>query len=499
MIRLGISAKIFCALVLVALVISMFGALTLMAEDRSGRTRLAAIDKSELLPGGSATTKRAVNNRNAFSQHSRGIGLAGEARFKIGNAIFRKLWVSAPASTKSSDGLGPLYNARGCQNCHLRDGRGHPPEANWPRDDSVSMLYRISIPPETLEQKRLLNEHYLKVIPEPTYGGQLQDLSIQGHKGEGHVDIEYTEFEVMFEDGERVSLRQPQYKIRDLAYGPLAPNTMISPRIAPQMIGLGLLEAIPEKDIRALADPGDKNRDGISGRVNMVRSIADGKLVLGRFGWKAGMPSLREQAAGAFAGDMGLSTPLFDVPAGDCTSAQRKCLEAPDGEPPGQDTYEVNDQLLDLVTFYAQNLAVPVRRSAVDPQVLKGKKLFYQTGCTACHRPSYTTGKVEGQSHLSEQIIWPYTDMLLHDMGPGLADERPESDATGREWRTPPLWGIGLTKIVSGHTYFLHDGRARNIEEAILWHGGEAGRASNAYVAFSKDDRAALLAFVNSL
>jgi CxxC motif-containing protein (DUF1111 family) len=221
--------------------------------------------------------------------------------------------------------------------------------------------------------------------------------------------------------------------------------------------------------------------------------------MLGRFGWKAGQPSVRQQSAEAFAGDMGLSTPLVRTSAGDCTVAQKACLDAPSGASSRNDDLEVGSKLFDLVVFYAQNLAVPPRRGPERPEVLQGKALFHQAGCAKCHVPSFTTGTLEANPHLSNQKIWPYTDMLLHDMGEGLADNRPEGAADGREWRTAPLWGIGLTQAVSGHTFFLHDGRARSLEEAILWHGGEAETARNAYTKLKKRDRDALLAFVRSL
>jgi CxxC motif-containing protein (DUF1111 family) len=282
-------------------------------------------------------------------------------------------------------------------------------------------------------------------------------------------------------------------------FGPLHPKTMMSARVAPPMIGLGLLEAIPEADIRAAADPSDANGDGISGRINEVWSAADSKLALGRFGWKAGVASIHEQAAQAFAGDIGISSPLVPKSYGDCTAAQTACLNAPNGDSARQDGHEIGSELIQLVAFYSQNLAVPARRGPQDEAVLKGKALFKSIGCAACHRPSWTTGNVPGQRQLSNQLIWPYTDMLLHDMGDGLADNRPEARADGREWRTPPLWGIGLTGQVNGYTFFLHDGRARTVEEAVLWHGGEAQPANDAYRALSKADRDALLAFVNSL
>jgi CxxC motif-containing protein (DUF1111 family) len=294
-------------------------------------------------------------------------------------------------------------------------------------------------------------------------------------------------------------LRDPTYTVTEPGYGPLHPKTMLSPRVAPQMIGLGLLEAIPEERLRALADPDDKDGDGISGRTNEVWSIANNKPMLGRFGWKAGNPTIEQQSAEAFAGDIGISNPIVTASYGDCTSAQTLCIGAPHGDSPRQDGHEVGRELFDLVVFYSQNLAVPPRRRTNDPQTLAGKSLFNSAGCAGCHTPSHTTGDVPGQPHLSNQKIWPYTDLLLHDMGEGLADNRPEGEADGREWRTPPLWGIGLTGAVSRNTNFLHDGRARTIEEAILWHGGEAQRARDAYSNFSREERDALVAFVKSL
>ena len=419
--------------------------------------------------------------------------------FRIGNAVFRRLWVSAPSSTTASDGLGPLYNARGCQNCHIKDGRGRPPQANWPDDTAVSMILRLQIPPETEEQKRLLAERRATFIADPVYGEQLQNVAIQGHAGEGHMHVTYTDVPVTLAGGEVVTLRRPDYSVTHLGYGPMHPNVRLSPRVAPQMIGLGLIEAIPEADIRAGADPDDADGDGISGRVNEVWSLSDERVMLGRFGWKAGVASVRDQSAIAAAIDIGLSTPLLSRPSGDCTAAQKACLDAPNGNSEHSGGFEIGPDLFDLLVFYTENLAVPARRDPDDATVLKGKALFHEIGCAGCHRPSFTTGTAEGQPHLSGQRIWPYSDFLLHDMGEGLADGWPEGEASGREWRTAPLWGVGLTETVVGHTFLLHDGRARNVQEAILWHGGEAKRASDAYAALTPEERAALLKFVNSL
>ncbi|MGL4239163.1 di-heme oxidoreductase family protein [Tabrizicola sp.] len=442
-----------------------------------------------------AATVRNTASAEAFSQFSANMPFESEMNFKLGNALFRKLWVAAPASTKASDGLGPLYNARACQDCHLKDGRGHPPEN---ADDSrVSMFLRLSIPggetPEGIAD-------WIASSPDPTYGSQLQDLAAPGHEAEGRMDITWTEAPVTLADGTTVSLRKPAYTFTDPAYGPPDANLLLSPRVAPQMIGLGLLEAIPAADILALADPDDTNNDGISGRPQIVPSAEFGTPMLGRFGLKAGAPTVKEQTAGAFAGDMGLSTTLFPNPQGECTANQPTCIDAPHGQEPGiRDGLEVDKESLDLVTFYSRNLGVPERRDVDDPKVLKGKEVFYTVGCQSCHTPKHVTHRLNGQPEQSFQLIWPYTDLLLHDMGPGLADNRPEGRATGSEWKTPPLWGIGLTETVSGHSQFLHDGRARNLLEAILWHGGEAQGQRDAVVNLSTEDREALLSFLGSL
>ena len=492
-----------CATALTAVAFWLGATLSAVGVDETlGVEPATSFDRAEpgeFRPGGDATSKQHTLNRNSFSQSSGNLDFKREFDFKIGNGLFRKLWVSAPASTEASDGLGPLHNARACQRCHLRDGRGHPPSANWPDDDAISLLMRLSIPPQSEADKALLASRMASVIAEPVYGGQLQDFAVQGHLGEGRIHIEYEDLPVELADGVTVMLRKPHYSITDLGYGPMHEDVMLSPRIANQMIGLGLLGAIAEKDILGLADPDDADGDGISGRPNMAWSKEFGKVTLGRFGWKAGQPTVREQSAAAFAGDIGLSTTLNPAGSGDCTQAQDLCINAPDGNTPRLDNVEVSDTMLDLVTFYSRNLAVPERRDANAPDVLAGKALFYGAGCTSCHRPKFITAADGVQPELAGQLIWPYTDMLLHDMGEGLADNRPEGDADGREWRTAPLWGIGLTETVSGHTNFLHDGRARSLLEAILWHGGEAEQSKRTVMDMTKDQRDQLIAFLSSL
>lgn len=461
-------------------------------------TDFTIAQRFEERPAGAATV-RVLPDANAFSQPSGNITFEDELEFKLGNGLFRKLWVSSPSSTLASDGLGPLFNARSCQRCHIKDGRGHPPETA--EDNRVSMFLRVSVmDPDGLPDDARLAEiaDYIATRPDPTYGTQLQDFAVQGHASEYALGITYEEEIVTLADGTEVSLRHPSYTADNLGYGPLAEGAMLSPRVAPQMIGLGLLEAIPAADILANADSDDLDNDGISGRPNIVWSVEFDQPMLGRFGLKAGNPTIMQQSAGAFAGDIGISNPLFPAGAGECTANQTLCQNAIHGDDDPRGT-EIDAEGMDLVTFYSRNLGVPARRNADDPQVLRGKEEFYNTGCTACHTPSFVTHRLRDQPEQSFQLIWPYTDMLLHDMGPALADNRPEARATGNEWRTPPLWGIGLTEQVSDHTYFLHDGRARSLLEAVLWHGGEAQAQRDAVVTMSTEDRDALLKFLESL
>ena len=336
-------------------------------------------------------------------------------------------------------------------------------------------------------------------LGDPIYGGQLQDFAVPGLKAEGRMVIDYTNLEVTLSDGTVTTLREPHYSVADLNYGPMADNVMLSPRVANPMGGLGLIEAIPAQDILAQADPEDADGDGISGRANWTIAPESQSVMLGRFGWKAGKATVRSQSAAAFAGDIGIATPLVDAPHGDCTSRQPECLAMPTGVQARLGPSEAPDPVLDLVTFYAQTLGVPERRDVDAPDVLRGKQAFYEAGCVSCHTPKFVTSRDAENPAQQFQLIWPYSDFLLHDMGEGLADHRPEGQANGYEWRTAPLWGIGLTETVSGHTFFLHDGRARNLTEAILWHGGEAQAARDAFAGMSKATRDDLLSFLGSL
>jgi CxxC motif-containing protein (DUF1111 family) len=293
-----------------------------------------------------------------------------------------------------------------------------------------------------------------------------------------------------YSDGTPYELQRPTYGLLEMSQGD--PGTIrVSPRVAPQMIGMGLLEAIPEADIRAAADPDDVDGDGVSGRANTVWSAGIGEAALGRFGWKANVASMTDQVAGAFAGDLGITTSLH--PNVKCTDGSVSCLAAPSGGAP-----ELDDDRLGHVVFYSRTLSVPAQRDVKVREVREGAEAFIDTGCVACHTPVHTTGPSQIAA-LANQTIRPYTDLLLHDMGEGLADGRPDFLASGTEWRTPPLWGIGLFGAINGHTRYLHDGRARNLEEAILWHGGEAQAARDAFAALDANTRAAMLRFLGTL
>jgi CxxC motif-containing protein (DUF1111 family) len=457
------------------------------------------------------TTKQSTQSSEpAVSKHIFSLpqaNLTQEERFSfiLGKSLFEKIWVSSPSSTTASDGLGPLYNARSCQSCHIRNGRGQPTSPQKPGQMAASMMMRLSIPAQTEQHKANLAAGLIGVVPEPTYGTQLQNFSVQGLLGEGKAAIRYNEIPITLSTADSgqteqhvISLRTPIYTIEQLNYGPLPSNIQISPRIAPPMIGLGLLAAISEADILAKEDPNDIDKDGISGRVNRVWNIQQQKTSLGRFGWKAGNPTLLQQNNAALHSDIGISSPMFPTGAGECTAQQTDCQSLPNGNSVHLDNAEASAQMVGLIEFYTRNLAVPKRRNSHMPAVLNGQKTFANIGCQRCHTPRYETPS-DAPKAQANQVIWPYTDLLLHDMGEGLADHRPEFQASGREWRTPPLWGVGLTKAVSQHTQFLHDGRARNLYEAILWHGGEAQASKASFMQLPLQDRNNLITFLESL
>ena len=423
-------------------------------------------DTSVVEPGDRAYI---VPVKNLLSEH--------RGDFFAGNSFFTQSWVIAPASTTGRDGLGPLYNAKACAECHISDGRSGPGDGTLPL---FGVVIRMSLEsPDGLEE-------------DPNYGGQFQPFGIPGIPGEGEVWADYTEQQFTIPGPTTVSLRTPTYRFENLAYGPLADRVLLSPRTGPAMIGLGLIEAIDENDIIDGADPDDLDKNGVSGRVNYVTG-STGKKQVGRFGWKANKVSLASQAQAAFLVDIGITSNAH--PDNNCTMVQLDCDTASTLSP----SPEISDEILGMVVNYISLLAVPEMRDREDPTVQRGYQLFEEIGCTDCHRPHWKTGEHPSLAELSNQDIYPFSDFLIHDMGEALADHRPDESASGSEWRTPPLWGHGLQKVVNGHEYFLHDGRARGFVEAIVFHGGEAEEKKNRFISLPKEEREALIRFLESI
>lgn len=431
----------------------------------------------EALPGGVAST--ADQSPAAYRQPVATLDAAQAKQFRLGTEHLDARWVNYWFE-KGEWGSGPTFNADACGACHVRNGRGAPVAAG---EGAHSLVVRLSLPGADARGAPL---------PHPRYGDQLQTRGVQGVvPAEGSVDLAWEEAGVVrFEDGESVPLRRPVVSFRGLAFGALEPAVLTSPRVAPPLVGLGLLEAVPEEDILALA--GNPPDPALRGRPNRVWDYAARAAGLGRFGLKANVASLRQQVAAAFHGDIGVSSDYF--PEQNCPAVQTDCRAfMPAGRP------ELGQVRWAAVEFHLRAAAVPARRDVDDPVTRRGEALFAQARCSGCHVPELRTGVVPGLPALSNQRIRPYTDLLLHDLGEGLADGRPDFAATGREWRTPPLWGIGLTAVVNGQATYLHDGRARTLAEAILWHGGQAQPSRDAFVAMDRSEREALLRFLGSL
>lgn len=434
------------------------------------------LDQPEPLPLAGGQTTVVNRSSSSFEQPSVGLTPAEDERHFQGDIAFEAVFVTAPA--KVNPGLGPLFNNTSCAGCHLRNGRGLP--------EKGQLLVRVSeLKPSELasavDSAQLYHPEGTVTVentpPVKGLGTQIQDHSIFGHIPEASVEIRWQEQTGTYGDGTEYQLRSPQPSITLPNGKPLSQEILTSLRIPPPVFGLGLLEAVPEADIRALADPDDRNHDGISGRPNDVWDAATNSVTMGRFGLKANQPNLLQQTAAAYVNDMGVTNPLF---------------------PEKDGTSDIDQETLENATFYVKTLSVPARTLVEEPQVKRGEKLFTQANCTACHLPQLKTGNYDIKA-LANQTIHPYTDLLLHDLGEGLADHRPDFQATGNEWRTPPLWGIGLTETVLPYSSYLHDARARTLEEAILWHGGEAESAKEAFRMMPKSDRADLIRFLRSL
>jgi CxxC motif-containing protein (DUF1111 family) len=440
---------------------------------------LPGLAQPESPAGGVLSTSRA--DREAFSQIPwRDIPETLWDRIRSGRGLVRQTWVVSPSLDPRVAGLGPTYNRPACISCHPRNGRGEPPSSA--EAAMHSMLVRLSIPGRNAVGGP---------NPEPAYGDQLNEFGIPGVPGEGEAFLEWETRREALSDGEEVELRWPKVRFRHLAHGPLHPRLMTSARVAPAIYGLGLLEAVPEADIEAIAKAQEAAGAGIAGKANRVWDAARQRHVLGRFGLKANQPTVRQQIAGALAGDMGITSALAPEP--NCPPVQRACAAIRERHP------ELTDQDLDDMALYHYVLAVPEPRRQDAPDVRRGKALFAGLGCASCHQPTLKTADFPAYPPLAGQTIHPYTDLLLHDMGAELADGRPDFEASGNAWRTPPLWGIGLIATVNGHTTLLHDGRARNFLEAILWHGGEGAPAKEAFRRLPAADRRALILFLESL
>ena len=439
--------------------------------SESLRSLALALTISCALPAGAGPITAA--GREAFTSPFTGLTRQHRREFFTGDSFFNDPWIAAPASAANRDGLGPLFHARSCSGCHVKDGRGAPPNGD---EVMTGLLLRLSTPAGE---------------PDKIYGHQLAVRALPGVEPEAEVKVSWIESAVTLTDGEVLKLRRPDIKVTRWNYGEPAPGLLLGPRLAPPVFGGGFLEALT--DIEKNADPDDKNNDGISGRVNWLTDPATKEKVPGRFGWKANEPTLRAQAAAALSGDMGITS--AEHPNEGFTPAQAAKLAAiPHGGQP-----EAGLLVMDRLETYLRGLGVPARRNTGDAAVQRGEALFKSLNCAACHLPELRTGADHPFKELHNLTIHPFTDLLLHDMGPNLADGRPDGDASGTEWRTAPLWGLGLNATVNGNTFFLHDGRARTVTEAILWHGGEAETSRNAFKALPADDRAALLKFLDSL
>lgn len=450
------------------------------ALDTAVRDRLLAVPVTAELGG---TTTRPVATAEAFTFITANAPGNVKAGFTFGNQLFNTIWRPAPGPQPTTDGLGPTFNREACSDCHINNGRGLPPAPD--KNIMETMLVRLSIPGE---------DQHGGPNPVPVYGDQLQDRAIEGVPAEGRAIMDWEEMPGTYGDGTPYSLRKPTIRFEDLAFGPMPDDVLTSPRVANPMIGLGLLEMVSDELVHALADPDDEDGDGISGKVNVVWDARDEKMATGKFGWKANVPNLTNQNSGAALGDMGITTPVR--PNENCTEAQKACLEAAKAH---SDEVEMTSTFLNQMNVYTRRLAVPKQRGANLPEVVRGQARFREAGCHLCHLPTLESGTDPRSQDLANQTFHPFTDLLLHDMGEGLADGRPDFLASGSEWRTAPLWGIGLTEKVSGVARYLHDGRARSLEEAILWHGGEGEASKEAFRTMPAEARADLVSFLESL
>ncbi|EMJ87096.1 di-heme oxidoredictase family protein [Leptospira meyeri] len=432
-------------------------------------------EEGEELSGGRAMTSF-VTDARAFLQFGKNSPLNTISDFTVGQAVFEVPWTAGfSANLPDRDGLGPFFHTNSCLGCHIGNGRAVEDDG----DPLVFTLVRLGVGAKGND-------------PEPVYGTQFQPNAVAGVAPEGTVHFEYDTIDGKYQDGNTYSLRKPNLVFSGLGYGPLHPNHKTSVRLTQQVIGLGLLESVPEENILSRSDPMDLDGDGISGRPNWIWDLSGSGKSLGRFGWKANAPSLKRQNSAAFSGDIGITSPMLG--SENCSSSQTSCANAIGGGKP-----EVSEDKVTAITKYMQLVAVPVRRNPNTTAILNGKKHFFQAGCHKCHTEKLVTGNQTPFAQLANQTIRPYTDLLLHDMGEALSDGKADGEATETEWRTAPLWGIGLLGTVNGKTRYLHDGRAKTLDEAILWHGGEAEKSKKYFLALNVSERASLIRFLLSL
>lgn len=445
----------------------LLAAATLLSGCDALTPSRSSTSESRVRAGGETTVETAT--ANAFAFPSANLSDEAEALHNAGDVEFEAQFVSAPAAVNG--GLGPIFNNHSCESCHPANGR------------SQQVLAHVSTP--GLDAKG-------RPRPVEGFGTTLEDRALAGRENEADLNVTYHDSTVTLSGGETVTLRVPSYSVDD-PYRSFPDEAQVSPRAPLPVIGLGLLEAVPARVLEQWAREQASDGDAVSGEVNRVWNRTEQEMQIGRFGWKALEPSLREQTASAYHLDMGITSPLRPTESGAGQSGHEEA-DSLDNDP------EVTYQTVKEATFYVQSLGVPARRNLGKSMVQQGRDLFGKIGCATCHRPTAESGQLEGVPSVSNQRFAPYTDLLLHDMGAALADGRPIFDASGREWRTPPLWGLGLRQLVQGHNTLLHDGRARSIREAILWHGGEAEPARERFrTKLTKEEREALLKFLRSL
>jgi len=421
------------------------------------------------LPIMSPLVAHTETNRTAFALPMAELDASAHRAFGLGNRTFNLVWSVAPSSIPDADGLGPTFVQRSCAACHVRDGRSTLPHAGAPIDQAVLLLDPIDSRDRAWLRSR--------------FGDKLQIAAIPGVRKEATALVQWHDVA-----DSRGTLRRPEITIEQARFRGVAARATVSPRVAPAVMGLGLLEAVPVAMLAERADPMDRDGDGVRGRLNWLDAE---QSVLGRFGWKAERATLRDQVLIAAIDDLGLTSDRF--PDARCPPKQRDCRKAAVSS-----LVDLDDRFVVSIVDYLRLLAVPAPRTSADPQALSGRDVFFRIGCETCHRERLVTDATPAHEVLRDRVVTPYTDLLLHDLGSGLSESGGDP-ATRNLWRTPPLWGIGLQQQVNGHLDLLHDGRARGIDEAIRWHAGEAERSAVQYGQLHELEREALIEFIMSL